>query len=169
MKTLALFVLSTPSILAQQQSVTYRASVIPIILDSVAVEQLGLFPGDEAWFELEYSGSPQGEAIDGEMAEKIWWIQDQPMLLLGSTGLPLSSMVTDRTTAYLRVFLDHEEISGSPFLLQPRKERVVIGSEVSDIRFALGKRLPSIDATYLSQVTNYLANNLAMLDVRGSS
>jgi len=152
-----------------QRSLPHGPRVIPVLLDEAKIEQLALFPGDEAWFELVYSGSPEGRVIHEEVAEKLWWIQGKPLLLLGSTGLPLPPPVMRRATAYVRICYGGKEIQGSPFLLEPRKTAVVIGSNVARIQAALGKRLLNINASYIAQVANYLANHSATLDVQGSS
>ena len=147
---------------------TRQPMVIPFFLDSELMVANGLKPQDDAWFELTYSGSPDGKIIHEELAERVWWVQEQAMLMLGATGLALPGEITSRATIYLHVFWQDTELQGSPFELFPKKNGVFVGSEHHSISQKLAA-ISSIDASYLSQVSNFLANNLSTLDVQGTS
>jgi len=143
--------------------------VIPVFLAEGFLDATDIEPGDGMWLHVEYAVSPQHEPFFVETGEKIWWIQHKPLLILGSTGLPLPTQLTSRATAYIRVFLDGDEISGSPYAVFPQKDTIVVSSDITSLRKALAKRLSSVDATYLSTVANFLASNLSTLEVQATS
>lgn len=137
--------------------------IIPHILAEQVWSPLGVAPGDELWLELSYRVSPGGIELFHEFGEKVWWIQDQAVVMLGATGLPLPHVVRDRATAYLHIYFGGEELLGSPFLLHPQRDAVGLKLGAEGIRNALNDRLVSMDASYLSEVANYLAQNLSAL------
>lgn len=137
--------------------------VLPLVLSEEILAELDLFPGDDAWLEISYCISPQGRELHREVGEKLWWIQNQAVLLLGSTGEPLPRCVLNRAMATAHIFWNGEEIPGSPFPLAPQTQAIKVGPGVAGIQEALAKRLVSMDATYLSEVANYLAQNLSAL------
>jgi len=143
--------------------------VIPFLLPDDVLESLAIDSRTDCWLELVYSVSPDGKVIHEEWGEKIWWVQDSGLLVLGSTGMPLPSAVLSRATVWVHVIFDGEDLPGSPFQLTPRKSAVGVGPDVSNMKKLLGKTMSGVDASYLSQVANFLANHLTSLEVRGSS
>ena len=59
------------------------------------------FPGEDVWFEIAYLPYPGGEPIFSEPGEKLWWIQDKSVLVLGASGMPLPDDVTRRSSVWV--------------------------------------------------------------------
>lgn len=137
--------------------------IIPLVLAETAWSDLGIGPGDPLWLELSYRVSPDGFELFHEFGEKVWWIQDQAVVILGATGLPLPHGVRDRAMVYVHIYAGGQELIGSPFLLHPQRDAFGLEPGAEGIQKALGKRLVSMDASYLSEVANYLAENLSAL------
>ena len=123
---------------------------------------------DPLYLEIEYRVNPDSDAIFIEMAERVWWIQDIPLLVLGSTGEPLPSAITARRLVFVTVRMDGKAL-GKPIEIHPRSNRVDLSQEESNLANTLLKTVGNVDATYLEQVSHYLAQNLATLDVKGTS
>ncbi len=137
--------------------------VIPFLIN----EPLNLDRSYDHWVEVSYSGSPNGEPFFVEPGEKIWFIQDQALLILGSTGQILPRAVRMRTTVW--VTLVGYDWQLGPIELMPRSNQVSVRSDTKNLARALGAGLPGIDATYLAQVAHFLAGNLASLAVQATS
>lgn len=143
--------------------------VIPLIFDTKLKAKLDLEINEPNWLTLVYRASPDGEILHEEVGEQIWWLQDSPILLMGSTGLPLPPQVINRATVYLQIYASDELITENALLLTPQKSAIQITGGQAVIQDALGKAIAGVDAGYLSQVANYLAGNLTTLDVYGTS
>lgn len=153
---------------ASEPSFGFGPKVLPWVLGPDMLESLQISVHEEVWLELAYSATPEGSVMHAEVAEKVWWIQDRGLVILGGTGLPLPASITQRATIYVHVFRDGLEVPDSPFLLMPQRECVEIGPNVDRVREALAGRA-AVDASYLSQVANFLAQNLSELAVQGTS
>ena len=140
------------------------ARVLPFLLEQVSQWT----PGDEIWLEVEYRAAPQGEVIFREQGEKIWWMRQTPMLLLGSSGLPLPKDLIGRASLWVQLHHQGEPL-GTPRLVYPLRDRIAVSSDQAATRLALAKGLGMVDATYLAQVANFIAGNLAVLDVEATS
>lgn len=132
-----------------------------------SVMKWGWSPGEELWCEVEYRPSPDGEVLFYEPAEKVWWLGDHALLILGSSGLALPSDAVRRKQVYVTVTWQGD---ACPVMnVAALKDGIRLGHGVKSIREALAKRVSGVDASYLSQVANYLAANTATLEVRGDS
>jgi hypothetical protein len=127
-----------------------------------------LAQGSEAWFDVAYLASPNGETLFREPAERLWWLQNHAVLVLGSTGLPLPAEVTARASVWVHLIADDGSQHG-PFELFPRRDGVALGFETAELAERLGKRLAGIDSSYLAQVAHFLVGNLTSLNVVGTS
>lgn len=146
-----------------------RPAILPLKVPTSQLWELGVHPGDDLWLEVVFRASPDGVILHTEIAEKIWWIQEIPYLFLGSTGLPLPRDLMKRATAYVDLSGNQIDLSVQSILIRPQTEGIVLGDSEREICAALGDEMPTVDATYLSQVANYMANHLTMLQVIGSS
>jgi hypothetical protein len=124
--------------------------------------------GSEVWFDVAYLAQPSGETLFREPGERLWWLQNRAILVLGSTGLPLPAEVYGRATVWVRLIADDGREFG-PFELNPRQDGVILGADMASLAKKLGQRLAGIDSSYLVQVAHFLANNLSALNVVGSS
>ncbi len=143
--------------------------VVPVVLDETSVLAEGVGSGQPLWVEVTYMDSPAGAAIAFEAAEKIWWLADTPVLLLGATGNPVPSNIINRGTAWIDIWLNGERLTDRPLTIHPRAKRIRLTENEEQVRGALLRGLPGVDGAYLSQVANFLAGNLASLDVTGTS
>lgn len=141
-------------------------AVIPFFFDRP--DRLPFSAGDSVWLQCEYRPSPDGPTIHFEVGEKVWWLQEMPVLFLGSSGLALPDSLSKRTTAYLHISYLGKELPGSPFAISPRQAAIRIVGDQKQMAEQLAKALSTVDALYLAQVTNFLANNLTDLNVQGT-
>ncbi|MCB1042727.1 MAG: tail fiber domain-containing protein [Acidobacteria bacterium] len=143
-------------------AVPFGPLVLPWMLDD------GLFePGDDIWLQVIYSASPAGDELFYEPGEKVWWIQDKPVMVLGATGMPLPKDVTRRATVW--VTFETDDQSFGPYELFPRRDAVTITSKPEQWFEGLKAGLPGVDASYLAQVAHFMVGNLSSLDVQGTS
>lgn len=56
--------------------------VIPVRLDAGKLLQQEIHSGEDAFVRLEYCLKPGGEVVFCEEAEKVWWLSEQPVLML---------------------------------------------------------------------------------------
>jgi len=138
----------------------------PLVLILEMAQELE--PGSEVWFDMTYLAQPSGETLFREPGERLWWLQDHAILVLGSTGLPLPAEICGRATVWVRLIADDGREFG-PFELSPRRDGVILGADMAALAEKLGQRLAGIDSSYLAQVAHFLANNLSALNVVGSS
>lgn len=136
-------------------------------IPEASVMEWGWTPGDERWCEVEYRPSPDGEVLFFEPAEKVWWLGEHALLILGSSGLALPSDVVRRKQVFVTVTWAGLTIEAMP--VAALKDGIRLGHGAGSIREALAKRVSGVDASYISQVANYLAANTATLEVRGES
>lgn len=146
-----------------------RPQILPLELDTTYLTKLGVQPGDDVWLEVVFRASPDGVVLHTEVAEKVWWIQDTGYLFLGSTGASLPRDLMKRATAYVDLFSNQTALSVRPILVKPKTQAVLLGDTIQEISAALRDELPAVDASYLSQVANYMANHVTTLEVTGSS
>lgn len=142
--------------------------VIPLLLAPEWIQTSALHAHQEDFVEVAYSLTPDSEPIFEELAERVWWIQDQAMLLLGSTGEPLPSSVRRRAQAYVQIFVQGKPLTSNPVPIFPQRDQVRVQPDPRAVSKMLAQRL-DVDATYLSHVANYLAGNLATLEVTATS
>jgi len=122
----------------------------------------------EVWFDVAYLAQPNGETLFREPGERLWWLQERAILVLGSTGLPLPADVSARASVWVHLIADDGREFG-PFELSPRRDGVTLGADISSLAAKLGQRLAGIDSAYLAQVAHFLVGNLAALNVIGTS
>lgn len=148
----------------------YRENyVIPVSLKASQLEFFDVFRGEKVYVEVEYLAQPGGQVLFAEPAEQVWWVQDKPLLLLGSTGLPLPFEVVKRKQVFVQVYVFGDALFADEQKLFPRKDGFEVDADASSLKEKLQSRMVGVDGSYLSQVANYLAMNLAGLDVRGET
>ncbi|MCB1045367.1 MAG: hypothetical protein KDC35_20665 [Acidobacteria bacterium] len=143
--------------------------VVPVVLDHEQVAATGVGLGDLVWAEVAYLSAPDGEAVAFEPAEQIWWLADRPVLLLGATGNPVPRAIIERGTAWIQIDVNGMPLTETPMVIYPRAKRIRLSPDAAGMQRALARGLPGVDGTYLAQVANFLAGNLAALDVTGTS
>ena len=143
--------------------------VLPMILTESLPTEMGWNPGDEIWLEVEYLASPQGPLLHSEPGEKLWWVQNRCFLLLGATGNRIPDNVLNRDKVWVRLSLMDQDLSDSPIALFPKQDKVRPGTDPLILGRSPGAGLGDLDATYLSQVSNFMAGNVGSLDIQGSS
>jgi len=146
-----------------------KPKIIPLLLESHWFQERDLSRDDLVFVSVDYFATPQGHSIHHESAERVWWIQETPIVLLGSTGIPLPPEVTQRATCYVRLNIDDEVLVGSPYPLLPQKQSLTVGNSPNEIGKTLASALEGVDASYLSQVANFLGNNLAEINIVASN
>lgn len=142
--------------------------VIPLPLASEWVQRGGLVAHGDDFVEIAYLITPDSAPVFEELAERVWWIQEQGILMLGSTGEPLPSRLLRRAQAYVQIFVQGEPLTAEPVPIFPQRDQVRVQPDPRAVSKMLAQRL-DVDATYISQVANYLAGNLATLEVTASS
>ena len=152
-------------LLAQEKTAPARdgAHVLPLMLRAQVEWQVG----DEIWFEVEYRAAPDGDVLFREAGEKLWWLRQTPMILLGSSGLPLPRHLTARVSLWVRILYRGLPL-GEPRLVFPRRDGFAVSPDPEITRKALAGSLGLPDATYLAQVANFIAGNLATLEVEAT-
>lgn len=155
---------------AEEVAVPAKAGfVIPLLLEMGELTRLGADPGSYSFVEVEYYFQPDGSTVFEETAEQVWWLRDRPLLLLGSTGSALPASICNRKLVFIQVWFDGQAVWTEPQAVFPRKDGFQVPSDSELLGSTLKSRVTGIDAPYLSQVSNYLAQNVATLDVRGDT
>ena len=149
---------------AQQAADRARDRVLPLIPEMAAHWKVG----EEIWLEVEYLASPQGGVLVREPGEKLWWIGQRPILLLGSTGLSLPKSLSNRATLWVRLLQEGQPL-GDPTLIYPLRDYIPVSPNLAATRQALTKGLDGLDATYLAKAANFIAGNLGELDVEATA
>lgn len=128
--------------------------------------------GPSQFVEVAYFAEPRGVLLFDEVAERVWWVQDRALLVLGSTGEPLPSAVWKRAQLYVQVYDQGVPLFEEARAISPQKQRVFVQGAGHGLQQSLSRSLKqstSLDTTYLAEVANYLAGNLSTLNVIGSS
>jgi len=142
-------------------------TIVPIPLPQEPILSSGVLIGEDVWIDCVIRDRPSGKILHQESAERVFWLGDSPWLFLGASGEPLPAAVTDRTEAYMELFVDAEP---KPFLtssLYPKKNGLEPPITAEKMAAALASQ--NVNAGYLSQVINYMANFLPTLDIEGDS
>jgi len=141
--------------------------VIPLVFDPTDMELDAV-----DYVEVAYFLTPDSQPTFEEMAEKIWRIQDHPLLVLGSTGEPLPSKLIRRAELFVQVFIAGQALWSQPRMVHPQKDAIGVTSSsaqvMEDLKHSLGKTA-NLGATYLADLANYLAGNLSAIDLTASS
>lgn len=154
------WLLGVPTV-GETRALNAHQMVIPVVIDDPPWDS-----GQDAWVEVTYQVHAAGAFIHEEIGERVWWIQDRALAILGATGLVLPTAVTGRASVWVVIRTQGDVLL--EFEVYPRRDGVLLNQGVSLLN-ALGKSLPGLDATYLAQVAHFLAGNLATLDVQGTS
>lgn len=141
--------------------------VIPLVLDPLDMELEAV-----DYVEVAYFLTPDSQPIFEEMAEKIWRIQDRPLLILGSTGVALPSHLVGRAELFVDIFLNGQPMWDKPHILHPQKEAIAISPNavqvVDNLKTSLSKAT-SLGSSYLAELANYLAGNLSAINMSATS
>ncbi len=167
-----MFYLCVPIVSLAQQSkeaLPIGTVVVPLILDPSIAEDQGWVQGGDIWIEVAFLESPQGPVLFWEPAEKVWWIGGTPVLFLGAAGNPVPQEISNRGMSWVRLYHAGEELDDSPLTIKPRRDRVRLGPDNRALEKVLTGMIPGVDAAYLAQIANFLAGNLADLDIQGTS
>lgn len=152
-----------------QVSMSYGPLVVPILLSAESAQTMDWEPGQEYWVTVRFYEDPAGEPIYEEPAEKLWWFQQTPALMLGASGASLPPAWLRRGIAWIEVEEHGQVLTTKPITVHPRKSQIRMGGDSRHVQQVLGKMLPGVDASYLAQVSHFLAGNIAHLDVQGST
>ena len=151
------------------KNLPYGPVVLPLVLDPALFDFAQPQPGEEWWVDVVFHSQPHGEVLFREPSEKLWFLQGHPVLLLGGTGQQLPVSVLTRGTVWVQLAWEGRLLNEEPLLLWPRRDLLRMGAGGDDLRAALQKRMPAVDGAYIAQIANFLAGNLATLDITGSS
>ncbi len=159
------------SLSAPAQNEETPAAVVPLWLAADDLGAMGVNVGDDVWLEVHYHVHPRGEAVLVEPAEKVWWIQQRPLLVLGAAGYRLPAAVLTRTVAWVSLHGENGALGkdGAAVAIYPRRDQVRLGQDPAGFAKALQRGVGDVNAGYLAQVSHFLAGNLNALDVQGSS
>jgi len=141
--------------------------VVPLVLGDV-------LDGDGAGkvaltLQVDYLAGPAGPALPGGGPERVWWLDGNPVLFLGSGSQPLLAEVLERSSVWVRLSRQGREIPGSPFQVNPLSGAFRLAGSVEEL-LQLAERAPgTVDAAYLAAVANFLAGNLGYLDLEATS
>lgn len=138
--------------------------VLVLSLDRDLLAQNQILVADDALLEIAYFAGPQGALLHEEFGERLWWIGDHPLVVLGGSGLPLPSAVLERTSAWAQVrYADALIWEGE---LLPRKQRLRLTQDSHQVarQIAKGGGLRYV-ASYLAEVANYMAGNSAAVNI----
>jgi len=144
------------------------AVIIPVRLNADQLMEQDIPFGQEAYLSIEYRIKPDGDILFSEEAEKIWWIGEEPLLMLGSSGIALPQELSQRAGLYLSVSLDSDTLLLKNHLIHPIKQSVSVLADPLVLAQALSTSV-SMDVTYLAEVANYLAGNLSSISITASS
>jgi len=141
--------------------------VLPFPLDLNTLESHGIVPDQDLFLKLEYRIKPKGDILFSEDAERVWWLGTRPMMMLGSSGMPIPKDLTSRVSCYLTVYLD-DDVLCEDVLIHPRKGAVPVQASPELLARSLSSAV-SMDVTYLAEIANYLAGNLTSVSITASS
>ncbi len=143
--------------------------VIPTIVNEVMDTGL-CATGQACWVEVVYRSSPHGDPIFSEPGERVWWLGEVPLIVLGASGVPLPRTVTERNEIFIEMWIDGEPLHTEPIALRPAREAIPVYAQSESMSRALKASLAvDIDASYLSQVVNFMVGNVATLAINGTS
>jgi len=142
--------------------------VIPITLNRKLIDSLNLVPEQDTWLNLKYTVFPGGPLLHHEAAERVWWIEDVPFLLLGASGTPLPESIVDRATVHIACSLDGSALKPSAFWVFPRSAALIVEPNTGMSYETLMRSLGAVNALYLSETANYNSGNLLSLPMYGS-
>lgn len=148
---------------------TASNKVLVFVLEQDVLEHSDVPAGDDLWAEIEYRPSPRGDVLFFEPGERIWWVREKGLLVLGGTGSPLPRSVMQRASVWIDIAIEVVFLADGPFEIFPRRDGFIVAGDQAGLKEALGKRIVGIDAPYLAQVSNYLALNNTTLEVRGDT
>jgi hypothetical protein len=144
------------------------AVIIPIRLNAEQLLKQDIPVGQDAYLNIEYTIKPDGDVLFREEAEKLWWIGETPLLMLGSSGIALPQELSQRAGLYLNISLDSDTLLLKNHLIHPIKQSVSVLATPSVLAQALSTSV-SMDVTYLAEVANYLTGNLNSISITASS
>jgi len=168
--TLGLALVWSLSIAAQDHvDIDRDRKVIPLVLQqSMLLETCQA--GNECWLEVTYRASPSGPELHYEPGERVWWLGQVPMVVLGASGQALPRSVLNRTELFVEMWIEGNALSETPSSIFPAKQSVPVHTSSADMTEALKQALAiDVDASYLAQVANYMAGNVNTLAVQGTS
>ncbi|MCB1045444.1 MAG: hypothetical protein KDC35_21050 [Acidobacteria bacterium] len=140
-------------------------TLIPFQVSPYELEQHGVFVGQDTYLELVYWAGDQ--ELFREPAERLVWLGDSPVLFLGSSGSRLPDQVTQRGEVRLELWYGDELISEGR--IHPLSQGISARNPSDHVAEQLVSQLASVNAGYLAQVSNYMANFLSTLDLVGDS
>ncbi len=147
----------------------YGDVVLPLPIDQAVVERLGWHPNQDYWLTVVFLNHPGGDPVFVETAERLFWLNDMPVVFLGGSGQALPHSILSRGVSWVRLSENGMDVTQVPITLYPRKNRLRITQDHLQVAKALSAALPGVNATYLAQVAHFLAGNLTSLDVQGTS
>ena len=138
--------------------------VLMLSLDPDQLAQNQIQTKEDLWLEVTYHAGENGKAIHEEPGERLWWIGEHPLLVLGGSGLPLPGTLLDRASVWVEVRLAGALLwEGEIF---PRKDKLHLTQDRDQVakQLAKGGNLRFV-ASYLAEVANYMAGNSATVSI----
>jgi len=138
--------------------------VLVLSLDPDQLAQNQIRTKEDLWLEVTYQAGENGKAIHEELGERLWWIGEHPLLVLGGSGLPLPDTLLDRASVWVEVRLAGALLwKGEIF---PRKDKLHLTQDRDQVakQLAKGGNLRFV-ASYLAEVANYMAGNSATVSI----
>lgn len=147
------------------QSGPRATEVLILELEKAQFATYAVQPQDDIWLEVEYYTHEGGSLIHEELGERLWWIGEHPLVVLGGSGLPLPPTLKERASAWAEVRFTGELIWQGE--LAPRREVLTLRDDKDQVVKQLQKGVSiRYSADYLAEVANYMAGNstLAFID-----
>lgn len=128
------------------------------------LEQQGIVPRTDVWFEVHYFVGKGGVLLHEEPGERIWWIGEFPLVVLGGSGLALPDAVLARSSVWVELY------DGDQLIWQgerhPRVESLRLTQDRSQVLKQLAKGSGMrFSASYLAEVANFMAGNAATVAI----
>jgi len=143
--------------------------VLPLVLQLESMDDLCAV-GQECWVEVVYRAAPMGRELHVEPGERVWWLGELPLVVLGASGLPLPRSVTQRAQAYAEIWIDGMAIMERPLSLRPARDAISVYAQPESMTRALKASLGlNLEASYLAQVVNFMVGNVDTLAINGTS
>ena len=141
--------------------------VVPLVLGDV-LDQADAGRSDLT-LQVDFLVGPAGPVLPGGSQERVWWIDGNPVLFLGSGSQPMPAEILAQSSVWVRISRQGREIPGSPFSFNPSSGAFRLAGTV-EVLLQLAERAPgTVDAVYLAAVANFLAGNLGYLDLEATS
>lgn len=142
--------------------------VLVLSLNSDSLAHAQIQTKDQVWLEVVYRAGKNAAILHEEWGERLWWIADQPLVVLGGSGLQLPPSLLERAAVWVEVHHGGTLVwEGELF---PRKDALRLTQDSDQVAQQLSKGGNlRFTASYLSEVANFMAANSAAVEVDADS